>query len=128
MLNNALLITQPAILKATVTPTMVTCFGANDGIITITNPTGGFGTYEYSVNGGGSWQLANIFNGLAPGTYDVRIRDAVNPACEIILNPGVPITEPAILSAVVASTDVTCFGANNGIITYYISDRRLWNL
>ena len=49
VLNNALLITQPAILNATVTPTMVTCNGANDGIITITNPTGGYGTYEYSV-------------------------------------------------------------------------------
>ena len=56
VLNNALVITQPAILRATVTPTMVTCFGANDGIITITNPLGGYGTYEYSVNGGGSWQ------------------------------------------------------------------------
>ena len=65
-------------------------------------------------------RLANIFNGLAPGTYDVRIRDAVNPACEIVLNPGVTITEPAILSAVVASTDVTCFGANNGIIKLQI--------
>ena len=117
VLNNALVITQPAILRATVTPTMVTCFGANDGIITITNPLGGYGTYEYSNNGGTTWQASGIFNGLAPANYDVRIRDAVNTACEVVLNPGVSITEPAVLSAVVASVNITCTGSNSGIIT-----------
>ena len=78
VLNNALVITQPAVLRATVTPTMVTCNGADDGIITITNPLGGYGTYEYSINAGGSWQLANIYTNLAPGNYDVRIRDAAH--------------------------------------------------
>jgi len=117
VLNNALLITQPAILKATVTPTMVTCNGANDGIISITAPSGGSGTYGYSVDGGASWQASGNFNGLAQDTYDVRIRDAANPACEIILNPGLAITEPAILSAVVSSTNVTCNGANDGTIS-----------
>ena len=116
VLNNALVITQPAILKATVTPTMVTCNGANDGIIAVTAPSGGFGTYEYSNTGGTAWQASGTFNGLTPGNYDVRIRDAVNPACEIVLNPGVTITEPAVLSAVIASTDVSCFGANDGVI------------
>ena len=116
VLNNSLQITQPPILNAVVLTTMVTCNGANDGIITITNPTGGYGTYEYSVNGGGSWQLANIFSGLAPGTYDVRIRDAANIACTITLNPALIITEPAILNAVVTGVNVTCFGANNGMI------------
>ena len=67
VLNNALVITQPAILKATVTPTMVTCNGANDGIIAITAPSGGFGTYEYSINGGSTWQASGTFNGLTPG-------------------------------------------------------------
>jgi PKD repeat protein len=117
VLNNALVITQPAILKATVTPSMVTCNGANDGIIAITAPSGGFGTYEYSINGGSTWQASGTFNGLAPANYDVRIRDAAHTGCEIILNPGLTITEPAVLSAVVSSTDVTCFGANNGVIS-----------
>ncbi len=117
VLNNALAITQPAVLKATVTPTMITCNGANDGIINITAPSGGSGTFEYSINGGTSWQASGTFNGLAPANYDVRIRDAANPVCEVVLNPGVSITEPAVLSAIISSTDVTCFGANNGVIT-----------
>ena len=117
VLNNALQITQPAMLNAVVTPTNVTCNGADDGIINITNPVGGYGTYGYSIDGGANWQGAGLFNGLAPGTYDVRIRDAANTACVVVLNNGLTISEPAVLSANVNSTNVTCFGANNGAIT-----------
>ena len=56
----------PAQLAGTVGKTDVTCFGANDGTITIISPTGGYGTYEYSIDAGGSWQLANIFTSLHP--------------------------------------------------------------
>ena len=76
ILNPALVITQPAVLSATVASTNVTCFGANNGTITITNPLGGYGTYQYSVNGGTTWQGSGSFTGLAPATYNVRIRDA----------------------------------------------------
>ncbi len=117
VLNNALQITQPAILNAVVTPTNVTCNGANDGIINITSPVGGYGTYEYSINGGTDWYASGLFNGLAPATYDVRIRDAVNTGCEIILNSSLTITEPAVLNASLASTNVTCFGADDGTIS-----------
>ena len=116
VLNNALVITQPAVLSASVASTNVTCNGANDGIINITAPTGGYGTYEYSINGGAGWQGAGLFNALAPGTYDVRIRDAANTACEIILNAGLQITQPAALTGLVIDTDITCFGANDGVI------------
>jgi PKD repeat protein len=117
VLNNAMQITQPAVLNAVVTTTNVTCNGANNGIINITAPTGGYGTYEYSITGGAGWQGTGLFNGLVPGTYDVRIRDAVNTACVITLNPTLLITEPPILSATVTSTNVTCNGANDGTIT-----------
>ncbi len=90
-----MVITEPAVLSATVTPTMVTCFGANNGTITITNPLGGYGTYQYTINGGATWQSSGTFNFLAPGTYNVRIRDAANIACEIVLNPALVITQPA---------------------------------
>jgi|GEM_PF-675330 len=117
VLNNALVITQPAILKATVTQAMVTCNGADDGIISITSPSGGFGSYEYSIDGGTNWQPSGFFNNLAPGVYDVRIRDAAFITCEIVLNNGLTITEPAVLNAVVSSTDVTCNDANDGTIS-----------
>ena len=65
VLNAALVITQPAVLSATVTPTMVTCFNANNGIITITSPAGGYGAYQYSINGGTTWQGSGTFSNLA---------------------------------------------------------------
>ncbi len=116
-LNGALVITQPPVLAATVASTNVTCFGANDGTITITSPTGGYGTYEYTVNGGTTWQASGAFTALTPGFYNVQIRDAANTGCVIILNGSLRITEPPVLSAFVARTNVTCFGANDGTIT-----------
>ena len=108
VLNPALVITQPAILSATVASTNVTCNGANDGTIAITNPLGGYGTYAYTINGGASWQTTGTFTNLAPGTYNVRIRDAAHTTCEIVLNPALVITQPAKLAAAVASTNVNC--------------------
>jgi hypothetical protein len=43
-------ITQPDILSASVDKTDVSCNGANNGIISITNPTGGYGTYEFRLD------------------------------------------------------------------------------
>ncbi len=117
VLNPALVITEPAQLAAAVGNINVTCFGANDGTISITNPTGGYGTYQYTVNGGTTWQGFGNFVNLAPGTYDVRIRDAANPTCVVTLNPALVITQPAVLAANIASTNVTCFGGNDGTIT-----------
>lgn len=42
----------------------------------IVNADGGVGPYEYSINGGISYQLSTIFNGLLPGTYYVVVRDS----------------------------------------------------
>ncbi len=117
ILNPALVITQPAVLNAVVASTNVTCFGSSDGTITITNPTGGYGTYEYTVNGGGAWQASGSFTGLGPGTYNVQIRDAAHTGCIIVLNNALVITQPAILKATVTPTMVTCNGANDGIIS-----------
>ena len=115
-LNPALVITQPAVLHADVAKTNITCFGGSDGAITITNPTGGYGTFEYSINGGGSWQASGIFTGLGPGNYNVITRDAAHITCVITLDNALQITQPAILNAVVTPTMVTCNGANDGII------------
>ena len=117
VLNPALVITEPAVLTATVASVNVGCFGANDGSISISAPAGGYGTYQYSVNGGTTWQGFGNFTNLAPGSYDVRIRDAANLTCVVTLNPALVITQPAVLAANIASTNVTCFGGNDGTIT-----------
>ncbi|WP_211517665.1 SprB repeat-containing protein, partial [Flavobacterium granuli] len=108
-------ITQPAALTAAVDKTNVTCNGANDGTITVTAPTGGYGTYEYRLNTG-AWQSSGNFSALANATYSVQIRDAANPTCVIVLGDQI-ITQPAALTAAVDKTNVTCNGANDGTIT-----------
>ena len=102
-LNGTLIITQPPVLSATVTKTDVTCFGASNGTITISASAGGYGTYEYSINGGGSWQALPNFTALSPGNYNVQIRDAAHPSCVIVLNNALQITQPAALGAVVTT-------------------------
>ncbi len=116
-LDAARVLTGPAVLDADITKTDVSCFDANNGSIVISNPTGGFGTYGYSINGGTTWQGSGNFPNLAPGTYDVRIRDAAHITCVITLDPAVVIAQPTILSATVNSTNITCFGSSDGTIT-----------
>lgn len=61
-------------LSITVTKTDADC---NGGSITIT-PSGGTSPYQYSINGGTTYQSGNTFNSLAGGTYNVVVRDASN--------------------------------------------------
>src|SRR5664279_2762570 len=117
ILNGSLQITQPAPLSANLAKTNVTCNGASDGTITLSSPTGGYGTYEYSINGGTSWQASGSYSGLAPASYNVQVRDAAHITCVTVLNPALVITQPLVMTAVVTPTMVSCNGANNGIIT-----------
>ena len=110
-------ITEPALLSATLASANITCFGLNNGTITITSPLGGYGTYDYSINGGTTWQTSGSFTNLTPGSYNVRMRDAAHIACVVVLNPALAITQPAALSATLASTPVSCYGASDGTIT-----------
>src|SRR5450759_5325024 len=116
LLENAVVIVEPGLLDADYASTNVTCFNANTGTITISNPAGGFGTYQYSINGGGTWLGTGNFINLVPGFYDVWMRDAVSPTCYLVIKNGLIITEPTALSATAVKTNVTCFGANDGTI------------
>ncbi len=52
------------------------CTGPFDGEIDLTGAlSGGTGTYEYSINAGGSYQASPVFSNLEDGLYTIRIRD-----------------------------------------------------
>src|SRR5205814_8883185 len=110
-------LTQPDTLKGSVNSTNVSCNSGNDGTITVSAPSGGYGTYEYSIDGGSTWQSSGSFTGLTAGTYDVRIRDAAHTSCFFVLNGALVITQPNALSASVNSANVSCNGGNDGTIT-----------
>lgn len=95
---------------------MITCHGANDGTLTVVNPTGGSGNYEYSLDSI-TWQSSDTFTGLAPGWYNVYMRDADNPA-NVTQLPSQEVLEPAPLQASVVALPVSCNGGNSGSITF----------
>ncbi|PKO95044.1 MAG: hypothetical protein CVU14_12875, partial [Bacteroidetes bacterium HGW-Bacteroidetes-9] len=104
-------------LTATVDHTNVTCFGGNDGTITITSPTGGSGNYEYSIDGGVSWQTGSNFINLIAGPYSVMMRDADAPA-NIITLITANITEPEALTSTYNMQQTNCFGSADGQIEF----------
>ncbi len=92
--DSSFMVGEPMILSATVDSTQVACVGGNDGIITLSAPSGGSGSYEYTIDGGSFWQSSGDFTGLTAGTYNVQIRDAAAPLCFVILDPSLELSEP----------------------------------
>jgi len=108
--NNVTLTTNPAI-TATSTLADPLCNGTASGSITI-NATGGVPSYQYSNNGGATYQASSTFNGLIAGTYTIRVKDAAGCLYDFTYT----LTDPPVLSVSSTSTIATCNG-NDGTIT-----------
>jgi gliding motility-associated-like protein len=92
--------------------TDVACFGGNDGTVTI-QVAGGIQPYQYSINGGLTYQFSPTFSGLAGGNYLVKVIDA--KGCPVI--QSVDILEPTQLLTVLDSTvNAGCFGGTDAAI------------
>ncbi len=59
----------------------------DNGTITVTYD-GGVGDVEYSIDGGFTFQTSNVFTGLAPGPYELILKDEKD--CELIVDALVP--------------------------------------
>ena len=73
--------------------------GANDGQITVT-ASGTGGPFEFSRNGGTTWQTGNVFSGLAPATYSIVVRNSALQGVgqNVTVNAGAIIFERIWLS------------------------------
>ncbi|MDG5491573.1 T9SS type B sorting domain-containing protein [Psychroserpens sp. SPM9] len=114
-------ITEPtAPLEVDFTVNDVTCSGNNDGVLEI-NATGGTGIIKYAI----SPQLdqffeTNIFENLAPGTYDVIVQDVLG--CYVTFDFTINDPVQVILSIVPDSLfEETCEGEGNGEFSVNIS-------
>ncbi|OFY80847.1 MAG: hypothetical protein A2275_09030 [Bacteroidetes bacterium RIFOXYA12_FULL_35_11] len=87
------------------------CFGGT-GTITA-NASGGVGGFTYSINGT-DYQTQNLFTGLTTNTYTVYAKDA--NGCIAQTQASVVIPSEITVESVV--TNVTCFGDNNGSVTF----------
>src|SRR5690606_2260824 len=109
-------INEPDELLATSAAMDITCNGSADGQIEVT-VTGGTAGYEYSLDGT-TFQGSNLFENLTAGTYTITVRDA--NGCTATTTATVD--EPAALAAAVSSTDATCHGSSDGMITVETQD------
>ena len=94
------------------------CYGNANGSIIITGAAGGSGDFEFSADGGASWQAETDFPGLLAGTYDVYMRDANAFSCEMFVETVV-IQEPEELEANFSVNDVSCHGGSDGSIDIF---------
>jgi hypothetical protein len=53
--------------------TQPSCFAANDGMVRVDSIEGGAGPFEYSLDGGATFNLSPEFEFLPPGDYDLRV-------------------------------------------------------
>jgi hypothetical protein len=101
-------------ITVSVTPTNVTCNGANNGSATAT-ATGGTAPYTYIWSNGHPTQS---ITGLPAGVYHVWATDANSCEAEIVDT----ITEPALLTATIAGTTTICNGAATTITITSVPD------
>jgi len=121
-------ITQPAVLDVTIDNIdNVTCFGTATGGVDATI-TGGTAPYTISWTGNITASTEDL-NGVPAGTYVITVTDA----CGDVVTQTVTITEPAAgLTASIATTNINCFGAANGVADLTVSGGTapysfLWN-
>ena len=101
-------------LDSVVSTDVTTCYGGNNGTLTI-YASGGTAPYQYSIDGGVTYQSSNVFTGLPAGLYDKIV---VQDFYVAVTGVGY-IDEPAeIHISNETHTDVTgCYGNTNGTIT-----------
>lgn len=107
--TQTVVVNQPTILTTSLTAIAATCFGIENGSISVSS-LGGNGAYVYSINGGEFTEI-NSFDNLPTGTYTVVTEDA--NMCSF--SSTISINQPAQITATVNTTNSTC-GSNNGII------------
>ena len=112
----------PIVIVPSSTP--VSCFGGNDGSVSIT-VSGGNPALSYAWSNG-----PTTVNdpGLTSGNYTVTVTDALHCSATSSAN----VTQPALLTVSASTTDASCNGASDGAINLTISggtgaDTYLWN-
>ena len=86
------------------------CFGDTTGSISVTVISGGTPPYNYLWDDPAFQTNDTVFN-LYSGTYEVRITDAlgcIDSLTDIVTEP------PALIPFMLDSTDLSCFGSNDG--------------
>ncbi|PWA08066.1 T9SS type A sorting domain-containing protein [Flavobacterium laiguense] len=110
--TNITIVNKSNSLVATTAVTPTTCLNPT-GTITV-SVSGGVVPYQYSVDNGINFVPSNVFSGLTPGTYSIKVRDAENNITSIFA-VITPINAPSVSATV--NSNVLCKGDHTGSIT-----------
>ncbi len=88
------------------------CLPADDGTITVT-ASAGVAPFQYSIDGGVTYQASNFFDLLAPGPYTVTVMD--DAGCTVTADIVVG-SLPNIVIDLITVVDPTCNGGSDGSI------------
>ncbi|MEO9533596.1 MAG: gliding motility-associated C-terminal domain-containing protein [Crocinitomicaceae bacterium] len=113
--SDTIVVNEPPEITGSVTPTPVTCNGDCDGSATVV-AAGGTGTltYNWGVPIPGSGQGTTTASGLCAGNWQVTVTD--DQGCNEVFTTT--ISEPTLMVIdSESSTDISCFGANDGTAT-----------
>ncbi len=105
-------ITQPAAIVIDAVLTQNKCHNDATGAITL-SPRGGTAPFQYSIDGGVSYNFTNTFTGLTAGTYNVVVKDRNNCSSSI----SVTLINPSLFVINASGIDVQCWDSENGKIT-----------
>ncbi|PWA11586.1 T9SS type B sorting domain-containing protein [Flavobacterium laiguense] len=118
-------LTNPVLPTASIDPLSDLCFdGVNAAILVVTtgngNPTPATAVFDYSINGGATYQASNTFSGLAPNAvapgYTVTVRDGYG--CTATASQTI---QPQLTVGTVLSKDLDCNVPPDAAITGTIS-------
>ncbi|MGB0862865.1 MAG: Ig-like domain-containing protein, partial [Saprospiraceae bacterium] len=131
----------PVVINSPTTPVIASTTTVNptdcnlsDGEITLTVTSGNTSNYEYSIDGGSSWQTTNTFLGLSSGTYTAQVRNE-DSTCLVTTNnivlvaPEVPnfVTTVPINPTDCNASDGSIFVIGTGTsIEYSIDSGATW--
>jgi gliding motility-associated-like protein len=108
--TNMVTINQNVVLVPVIASTSPTgCFGGSDGSASAT-ATGGTQPYSYSWSNG---SVINSISNVASGSYTVTVTDINGCSASTTVN----ILDAPQLNPVITSTNIFCFGGNNGSAT-----------
>src|SRR6185369_7596923 len=109
--NQTQLLSAPTALTLTSSKTNVTCNGGNDGSITAT-ASGGVGTYQFSIDGGSTWQNNGVFASKIAASYTIQAKDQNSCAA----TTRATITQPTIINITMGTIQNAACGQTDGSI------------
>ncbi len=113
-LGGATITVAPLPVISNVTISDVLCNGDTTGSIAV-NASSGTPAYQYSNDNGANYQSSSVFTGLAAGTYNLYVKDALNCTSG---NPFIAtVNEPTVLDHSTVVQSASCANVFDGSIT-----------